>query len=147
MSADVLPDGVRGWLADRHQAVLVTLRRDGSPQSSNVAVGYDLGDGLFRVSVTDDRAKTRNVRRDPRVVLHVLGDDFWTYCSVAGEASLTALTTTPGDEVGRELLGLYEAIRGELHPDPDEFFQAMVDDRRLVLRVRPTSYAGNNLPG
>ena len=116
-----------------HQAVLVTLRRDGSPQTSNVA--FTLADGVARISVTDDRAKTRNLRRDPRCVLHVLGDTFWEYASLPAVASLSAVTANPGDEVGRELLEVYEAITGTSHPDPDEFFAAMVAERRLVLRL------------
>jgi PPOX class probable F420-dependent enzyme len=115
------------------QAVLVTLRRDGSPQTSNVA--FTLADGVARVSVTDDRAKTRNLRRDPRCVLHVLGSTFWEYASYPARASLSAVTAEPGDAVGRELLEVYETITGSPHPDPDEFFAAMVAERRLVLRL------------
>jgi len=120
-------------LSDRHQAVLVTLRSDGSPQTSNVA--FVLSDGVARVSVTDDRAKTRNLRRDPRCVLHVLGSTFWEYASLPAVASLSAVTEEPGDEAGRELLEVYEAITGSAHPDPAEFFEAMVAERRLVLRL------------
>jgi PPOX class probable F420-dependent enzyme len=132
------------WLAERHQAVLVTLRADGSPQSSNLS--YALVDGLAKVSHTEDRAKTRNLRRDPRAVLHVLGDSFWQYQSVRATAELSPVTTTPGDAVGRELLEVYEAIAGQPHPDPQEFFQAMVDERRLVLTLTPISSVGFGLP-
>jgi PPOX class probable F420-dependent enzyme len=132
------------WLAERHQAVLVTLRADGSPQSSNLS--YALVDSLAKVSLTEDRAKTRNLRRDPRAVLHVLGDSFWQYQSVRATAELSPVTTTPGDAVGRELLEVYEAIAGQPHPDPQEFFQAMVDERRLVLTLTPISSVGFGLP-
>jgi PPOX class probable F420-dependent enzyme len=125
------------WLAARHQAVLVTLRADGSPQTSNLA--FAMRDGLAKVSVTDTRAKTRNLRRDPRAVLHVLGDSFWQYASVRVTAELSPVSTEPGDAVGRELLEVYEAITGGPHPDPDEFFRAMVDDQRLVLTLTPVS--------
>ena len=128
-------------LTDRHQAVLVTLRRDGSPQSSNVVFAF--ADGVARVSVTADRAKTRNLQRDPRAVLHVLGDDFWSYGAFPATASFSDVTTEPGDEVGRELLEVYEAITGAPHPDPDEFFAAMVEERRLVLRLALGEGAGS----
>jgi PPOX class probable F420-dependent enzyme len=133
------------WLAARHQAVLITTRADGSPQSSNV--GYGVEDGLIRVSVTDDRAKTRNLRRDPRGVLHVTGDSFWQYASVQVTAELSPVTTTAGDEVGQELLRLYDAVAPTPHPDPQEFFDAMVSERRLVLRLTPLSAAGFNVEG
>jgi PPOX class probable F420-dependent enzyme len=120
-------------LADRHEAVLVTLRQDGSPQSSNVM--YALRDGVARVSVTAQRAKTRNLRRDPRCLLHALGSTFWEYAAVPATAELSDITTTPGDAVGRELLEVYEAITGKRHDDPDEFFAAMVAEQRLVARL------------
>jgi PPOX class probable F420-dependent enzyme len=122
------------FLRGRHQAVLVTIRRDGSPQTSNLSYLFD-GETL-RVSVTASRAKVANIRRDPRVVVHVLGDNFWTYASVQGEASLSAVTTEPGDPPGRELLAIYNAIAGP-HPDDDEFLRDMVAQGRLVLTVRP----------
>ncbi|MCU1624902.1 MAG: class F420-dependent enzyme [Frankiales bacterium] len=120
-------------IADRHEAILITLRKDGTPQSSNVM--YALLDGAAKISVTADRAKTRNLQRDPRCVLHVLGGTFWEYASIEAAASLSEVTVTPGDDAGRELLAVYEAVSGKAHPDPDEFFAAMVADKRLVVRL------------
>lgn len=139
-----LPESTVQWLADRHQAVLVTLRSDGSPQTSNV--GFSLRDGVAQVSVTDDRAKTHNLRRDPRAVLHVLGDSFWEYASVRVEAVLGPVTTAPGDLAGQELLDLYGRISGSEHPDAQEFFEAMVAERRLVLGLLPLSAVTQGLP-
>jgi PPOX class probable F420-dependent enzyme len=136
-----LTDAAREWLTGRTQVVLVTTRADGSPQSSNVLAWFD--GSVFRVSVTADRAKTRNLARDPRAVAHVLGDDFWTYASVSCVAGLGDVTTEPGDDAGRDLLAVYEAITGKRHPDPDEFFAAMVAERRLVLTLEPRSVAGS----
>lgn len=124
------------FLADRHWGVLVTLKRsDGRPQLSNV--GYAVIDGVVRISVTDDRAKTANLRADPRVSLHVTSDDFWTYVVAEGRAELSPVAAEPGDEVTTALLELYEAVQGSPHPDPEEFHQAMVDDRRLQISFRP----------
>lgn len=122
----------RSFLADRHWGVLVTIKSsDGRPQLSNVA--YALIDDRVRVSVTDDRAKTANLRDDPRVSLHVTSDDFWTYVVAEGTAELSAVARTPGDETCQRLLATYEAVSGQSHPDPDEFFDAMVDERRLEI--------------
>jgi PPOX class probable F420-dependent enzyme len=93
-----LPAPIRRWVRDRHQAVLITVRSDGSPQSSDVVVAFD--GARFRVSVTADRAKTRNVRRDRRAVLHILGPVFGSYASVRAVASVGAQSFTPGDPVG-----------------------------------------------
>lgn len=120
------------FVADHHWGVLTTLKAsDGRPQLSNVA--YALIDGEVRVSLTDDRAKTANLRRDPRVSLHVTSDDFWTYVVVEGTAQLSPVASEPGDETCRRLLELYEAVSGRPHDDPDEFHAAMVDEGRLEL--------------
>jgi PPOX class probable F420-dependent enzyme len=131
----------REWLTGRTRVVLITIRGDGSPQSSNVLAAFD--GTSYRVSVTADRAKTRNLARDPRAVVHVVGDDFWSFASVSCRATLGDVTTTPGDEAGRALLETYEAITGKPHTDPDEFFAAMVGERRLVLTLTPTGVVGS----
>ena len=133
------PDA-RAWLADRHQAVLVTLRADGTPQTSNVVTSFD-GE-CFAVSVTDDRAKTRNLRRDDRAVLHVLGDDFWSYAAVTCEARLSPVSREPGDATGRALLALHDAVADAPHGDPEEFHAAMVTERRLLLTLVPRRVVG-----
>lgn len=120
------------FIAERHRGVLVTLKRsDGRPQISNI--GYALIDGRVRVSVTETRAKVANLRHDPRVSLYVTSEDFWTYVVAEGTAAFSPAAATPGDETCQALLELYETIRGEPHPDHDEFHQAMVDDCRLQL--------------
>jgi PPOX class probable F420-dependent enzyme len=141
-----IPPSAVEWLTEHHQAVLITLRRDGTPQSSNVAVAFDPASGTFGVSVTDDRAKTRNMRRDPRGTLHVLGSSFWSYAAVGVIAELGPVTSTPGDRAGQDLLAVYERITTP-HPDPAEYFQAMVDEHRLVLTLRPVAFFGSNLSG
>lgn len=128
------------WAGGRHDGVLITLRADGRPQSSDISYAY--ADGVFRISVTADRAKTRNLGRDPRAVLHVTDRSQWAYVSLDGSAELTAVTTAAGDEVGQELLAVYNAVSPTPHPDPDEYFAAMVKDRRLVVRFQPTAAAG-----
>jgi PPOX class probable F420-dependent enzyme len=121
-------------VADRHLGVLVTHKRDGRAQLSNVAYDYDEGERMIRVSVTDGRAKTANLRRDPRASFHVTTEDFWAYTVVEGTASLTPVAAAPDDATVEELVSLFRAVQGE-HPDWDEFRTAMVDERRLVIRV------------
>jgi PPOX class probable F420-dependent enzyme len=114
------------------KGVLVTLKGDGRPQLSNIMYGYD--DGVVRISVTDGRAKTRNLRRDPRASLYVTRDDFWAYAVAEGTATLTPVATDPHDDTVEELVELYRRLQGE-HPDWDEYRAAMVADRRLVVRL------------
>lgn len=133
-------DSARRFLAGHHRGILVTLRRDGRPQSSNIV--YAFADGTARISVTADRAKAVNLRRDPRGLLHVPGESFGQYVSASGTAELSEPSREPGDAVGRELLEIYDAVSEEPHPDHEEFFAAMVDDRRLVIRFTPDSFTG-----
>ena len=121
---------------DNQRSVLVTLKRDGRPQLSNVvhAVGDD---GLIRVSITDARAKTANIRRDGRVSLYIPRDDLWAYLVIEGDGELSAVATSPDGATVDELITLYRAMQGE-HPDWDDYRRAMVADRRLVLRMTPT---------
>ncbi|RJQ71580.1 PPOX class F420-dependent oxidoreductase [Pseudonocardiaceae bacterium YIM PH 21723] len=119
-------------LAARTHGVLVTLKRDGRPQLSNVVYHFD-GDRIL-VSVTDDRAKTRNLRRDPRVSFHVTSEDYWTYVVVEGDAELSEVAGDPHDSTVDELVELYRSIQGE-HSDWSDFRRAMVAERRVVLRI------------
>ncbi|MGY1827461.1 MULTISPECIES: PPOX class F420-dependent oxidoreductase [unclassified Blastococcus] len=131
------------FVAEQRWGVLATIKRDGRPQLSNV--GYAWDDGLIRVSVTADRAKTRNLQRDPRVTLHVASKDFWTWVAVEGTAELTAVAQDPHDAAVEELIAYYRGISGE-HENWDEYRAAMVADRRLVVRFRP-EHAYGQLPG
>ena len=124
------------FVAGQRWGVLATVRRNGRPQLSNVGYAYDPERRLFRVSVTDDRAKTRNLRADPRVTLHVTSQDFWTWVAVEGTAELTPVAADPDDATVDELVAYYRGVTGE-HPDWDEYRAAMVTDRRLVVRFSP----------
>ena len=115
--------------------MVVTLKADGRPQLSNVLHHVD-DEGLIRISITDDRAKTKNLRRDPRVSLYLTSDDFWKYVVIEGTAELSAVAQAPDDAVADALVDYYRAIRGE-HPDWDEYRQAQVDQQRVVLRIHP----------
>jgi PPOX class probable F420-dependent enzyme len=124
------------FVAERKWGVLATLKSDGRPQLSNVGYAYDADADLIRVSVTADRAKTRNLERDPRVTLHVSSKDFWTWVAVEGTAELTPVATDPYDATVEELVTYYRGVSGD-HDDWDEYRAAMVADRRLVVRFRP----------
>jgi PPOX class probable F420-dependent enzyme len=122
------------YATEHRRSVLITLRRDGRPQSSNVM--HVVQAGWLVVSVTDDRAKTRNARRDPRVSLHVSAEDFWSYVVVEGTAELMPVARDPHDATVEALVSYYRAAAGE-HPDWDEYRAVMVREGRLLLRVRP----------
>jgi len=116
------------------RSVLVTLKRDGRPQLSNVTHWYDAEHRIVRVSITADRAKSKNLERDPRASLHVTSEDFWSWAVVEGDVDLSPVAATEDDEVVEELIALYRAVLGE-HPDWDDYRRAMVADKRRVVRL------------
>jgi PPOX class probable F420-dependent enzyme len=122
------------FATDHRHGVIVTLKSDGRPQLSNIA--YALVDGVFSVSITDDRAKTRNLRRDPRTSLHVTRADFYAYVVFEGDTQLSPVAASPDDDTVDQLVEYYRAVGGE-HPNWDEYRRAMVTDRRLVARFTP----------
>jgi PPOX class probable F420-dependent enzyme len=132
--ADDVERALTDLIASRWLGVLATIKRDGRPQLSNVVYAFDRERMLIRVSVTDARAKTANLRRDPRASFHVSSDDGWSYAVAEARAELTPVAERPDDPTVEELIGLYRAVRGE-HPDWDDFRAAMVAERRLVLRL------------
>ncbi len=128
------------WAGERSDAVLITIRRDGRPQSSDIS--YHVDDGVFTISVTADRAKTANMRRDPRVVLHLTDRSSWSYLSFDGTVELTEPAEDPSDATSDALVQYYEQVAGEPHPDWDEYRAAMVSERRLLVRFTPSSVVG-----
>lgn len=123
------------FMRGRQHGVLTTNKRDGRPQLSNVAYAVD-ADGTIRVSVTDTRAKTRNLRRDPRASLHVTQSDFWAYAVVECDAELTPVAADPDDPTVDALVAYYRTVMGE-HDDWGEYRRAMVADGRLLVRLTP----------
>jgi PPOX class probable F420-dependent enzyme len=124
-----------GRAAEHRLGVLVTIKRDGRPQLSNIS--HKVGDdGVIRISITATRAKTANLRRDPRASLYVGRPDGWAYAVLEGTVELSAVATAPDDAAVEELVELYRSISGE-HPDWGEYRAAMVKDQRLVARFRP----------
>jgi PPOX class probable F420-dependent enzyme len=123
--------------------VLATVKRDGRPQLSPLNFHLDPDTARVSISVTDDRAKVANVRRDPRVSLFVTSKDGWSYAVLEGDAELSPVAAAPDDDTVDELVDVFRQIRGSEHPDWDEYRQAMVDDKRLVLRFTVTYAYGS----
>src|SRR6185312_5558782 len=134
--ADVMDLTVALDFARSHrQSVLVTQRRDGRPQLSNVMHHVDDA-GVVRVSITATRAKYANVRREPWAALHVTQPDFWAYVVVEGSAEVAPPAQAIDDATVEELVTLYRDLAGE-HPDWDDYRRVMVDEQRTVVRLRP----------
>jgi PPOX class probable F420-dependent enzyme len=121
-------------LADARIGILATIKSDGRPQLSPITPTYDADAGVIRVSITEGRAKTRNLRRDPRATLEVTSPDGWSWATIEGIATLTGPGTDPhGPEVDA-LVDYYREAAGE-HPDWDEYRAVMVSDRRVLMEM------------
>lgn len=122
-------------LATPGNGTLATIRRSGVPQLSIVSYAWypdEAGRALIRISTTDGRAKVANLRRDPRASLLV--ERGWAYAAVEGSVELTPVSSDRHDDTVEELIRLYRDANGE-HPDWDDYRRAMVEDRRLVVRL------------
>lgn len=145
MGRQVLDDKLLAVIGGNSIGVLTTIKRDGRPQLSIVRYYFDARRNTVQVSITEPRAKTRNLRRDPRASLLVSSDDGWSYAVAEGTAELTPPAAAPDDHTVDALITLYRNIAGE-HPDWDEYRQAMVTDRRVVLTM-PISHVYGMPPG
>ena len=124
----------RTLLAQARLGVLGTIRSNGLPQLSPVTPYYDRDADVIYVSITEGRAKTANLRRDPRAVLEVTSPDGWAWATAEGAVTLTGPGTDPhGPEVAA-LVGYYRSAAGE-HPDWDEYRSVMVSDRRVLMAL------------
>jgi uncharacterized protein len=121
-------DEAIAYLAQNSRAVLTTIKHDGRPQMSLVDYGVDT-DGLIKIQTTQPAAKTKNVRRDPRVSLSVVDENWYQYLVVEGKADLLEDDPLPA------LRHTYQLIAGRPHPDWQEFNQAMIDEQQLVMTI------------
>ena len=122
-------DALLEFIRTRHRTILLTTRRDGSPQASPVTAGVD-GDGRLVVSTYPERAKVANARRDPTASALVLSDD-WNGEWVQLWGTIEVLDLPDALE---PLVEYYRSIAGE-HPDWDEYRQAMTTQGKSLLRL------------
>ncbi|MET8506639.1 PPOX class F420-dependent oxidoreductase [Streptomyces sp. NPDC004787] len=134
----------RTLLAESRLGVLATLKADGRPQLSPVMPFYDPKTETLYVSMTEGRAKTANLRRDPRAALEVTSADGRAWATAEGTVTLTGPGTDPyGPEV-EALVDYYRLAAGE-HPDWEEYRAAMVADRRVLMRMAVDHVYGQSL--
>jgi PPOX class probable F420-dependent enzyme len=125
-------DAARAVVAEQHQAVLATVRSDGTPQMSPVSVAVD-ADGYIVISSRQAAYKVRNLRRDPRAYVCVLPDGFFgRWIQIEGRATIVELPAAM-----EPLVDYYRRISGE-HPDWDDYRAAMEREQRVVIRIEPT---------
>jgi len=134
----------RTLLAESRIGILATIKSDGLPQLSPVTPFYDRAADVVYVSMTEGRAKTANLRRDPRAAFEVTSADGWAWATAEGSVTLTGPGADPhGDEV-EALVDYYRRAAGE-HPDWDEYRAVMVSDRRVLMALAVSHVYGAKL--
>ncbi|MEV6221625.1 PPOX class F420-dependent oxidoreductase [Nocardia fluminea] len=128
------PLDLHALIADSRIGILATIKSDGRPQLSPVTPYYDRAAGIIYVSMTEGRAKTVNLRRDPRAALEVTSADGWSWATAEGTATLTGPGTDPNSPEVEALVDYYRAAAGE-HPDWTEYREVMVSDRRVLMAL------------
>jgi PPOX class probable F420-dependent enzyme len=137
-----LPTDLAAILTGSNLGTLATIRRDGRPQLSNVNYHFDVDRALIRISLTEGRAKVANMRRDNRATLLVNAVGGWHFAVADATVELSAVAESRDDATVEELIEVYRLIRGEEHPDWDDYRRAMVEDQRLVARLQVTHLYG-----
>ena len=132
-----LTDGLE-WAGSVRGGTLITLRKDGRPQSSDVH--HAVVDNTIVFSVLPTRAKVFNIERDPRVVYHVSHEG--SYVSFDSTATVSPVATETHGPAMDILIDAYRAAAKKEHPDWEEFRQAMVDESRRVITITPTGVVG-----
>ena len=123
---------------------MITLRANGSPVA--VRVGIALVDGKLWSSGTQDRARTRWLRRDPRSTLFVFEPGGFGYMSI--ESQVRILDGPQAPELNLRLFRVMQGRpTGQLawfgsEQSEEEFLQTMIDERRLIYEFEPVRVTG-----
>lgn len=122
-------DEARDFVREHSRAVMLTYRRDGSPQLSPVLVALD-DRGRCMVSTRETAMKRRNLARDARTSLCVLSEGFFgPWVRIDGRADVVGLP-----EAMDLLVDYYRRLRGE-HDDWDEYRQAIREEQRVMVLI------------
>ncbi|WP_166910170.1 PPOX class F420-dependent oxidoreductase [Mycobacterium sp. DL440] len=138
------PFDPRDLLAEARLGVLATIKASGVPQLSPVTPYFDRAAGVVYVSMTEGRAKTVNLRRDPRAALEVTSADGWSWATAEGPVTLTGPGVDPHGPEVQALVDYYRKAAGE-HPDWDEYRSVMVSDRRVLMKLTVERVYGEKL--
>ncbi|MCX5045725.1 PPOX class F420-dependent oxidoreductase [Aldersonia sp. NBC_00410] len=122
----------RALISDTKLGILATIKSNGVPQLSPVTSVYDRDSDRIYVSVTEGRAKTANLRRDPRAAIEFTSPDGYTWATAEGDVTVVGPGSDPNGPEVDALVDYYRRGAGE-HPDWQEYRAVMVSDRRVLL--------------
>jgi|CXWL01.1.fsa_nt_gi uncharacterized pyridoxamine 5'-phosphate oxidase family protein len=133
----MLDEGAITFLEKNHGAAMTTLGKDGTPHT--VRIGLALVDGKIWSSGTQDRLRTKHLRRDPRSTLFVF-DNAWAYLGLECRVKILE-----GADVPDLSVRLFEIMQVEMpgrtpgtlnwygqEKSHEEFKRLMVEERRII---------------
>jgi PPOX class probable F420-dependent enzyme len=133
-----------GRLLTEHSiGALATTNREGFPHLSTMAYTWDPIERVVRISSVLGRAKVLQVAREPRAALYVSTADHLAFAVAEGLAEVSPVSSVPGDETGLELLALQPPFADAA--DETVFLRNMVEDRRVVIRLRVSRLHGGGV--
>jgi PPOX class probable F420-dependent enzyme len=142
---DLTVEALWSLLAERHNGILATIKRDGRPQLSNISYDYDAEHRIARMLAASFRAKTRNLQRDPRASLHVSNPGFTLWLVAEGTVEISDPARSINDAVGQEILAMSESERvGLTETERAEHIERYpVVDRQIIRMHIDRIYGGN----
>lgn len=122
---------VQKFVAENHRGVLVARKRDGWPQLTLVTPAVD-AEGRVIVHSRAAAYKVKNIRREPRVSMLVMGEQFSgsRYVQLHGTAEVVAQP-----EAMDLLVYWHRQVRGE-HPNWQEYREKMKEEQQVVIRIK-----------
>ena len=136
-------DEILKILATQPFATLATLKRSGRPHLGTMVINWNPAERVIRISSAEGRIKVKHLQNDPRATVQVQGENVFSYAIAEGEAEVSEVSATPGDAVGRELLGMAGGF--EDPADEAAFLEEMAKGRRLVIRLKVDRLYGTAL--
>ena len=126
------------------QGVLTSFRRNGMPQLSIVTV-YPR-DGGVGISITETRAKFKNLLRDPRCSVLVSHADWWSgFLVFEGQAELIHSGNADPEALRLARRHIFSATTRRRSADWDQYDRIAAADKRVAMVVRPEHIYGSAL--
>jgi PPOX class probable F420-dependent enzyme len=124
----MVPQELQDLLKQRNNAIIAVNRRSGGPQVTPVWYVWDGEDFYF--SITTDRAKYSNIKRDPSISLII--DDGPSYVAAYGEAEFFDLNHPYVPALAEQLISKY--VDGEQR---EQFLKLVKEPNRVIIKLHP----------
>jgi PPOX class probable F420-dependent enzyme len=131
----MVPQELQGLLKQRNNAIIAVNRRSGGPHVTPVWYLWD-GDAFY-FSITTDRAKYANIKRDPSISLIV--DDGSNYVAAYGEAEFVDLNHPSVPALVDQIVNKY--VAGERR---EQFLEVAKAPERILVKLRPEKVVTSN---